>query len=244
MENFFYYFDQVWMNVIPRLFSRRYHTGLENVPLKGPALVLCNHISHFDPPILTLKFPRPIHFMADKALLEIPVVGKLLEWGHVFPIDRTKNDIGALRVALNRLKAGNLVGIFPEQGIRYGIHSVLEGAELPVGTASLWKMGDVPVIPMIIIGSDQLYNIKSYLRRPRIFVRVGKPLPLDKTATREELRDKIVVAWHEIFSTMQRDYGIQPEELPQSAHRRWGKPEPEVRLRSDLKKNANRAALE
>jgi 1-acyl-sn-glycerol-3-phosphate acyltransferase len=127
-----------------------------------------------------------------------------------------------------RLEAGNLVAIFPEKGIRHGKTSVLGGAELPIGTASLWKMMDVPVIPMVIIGSDQMYALKNYLRRPRIFVRVGQTLPADKSASREELRDRIAAAWRGIFESMQRDYAIRPDELPQSAQERWGQAPPPV----------------
>src|SRR6202044_2581760 len=149
-----------------------------------------------------------IHFMADKPLLSIPVYGQLLKWSYVFPIDRTKNDRAALRTAMDRLKGGNVVCIYPEAGIRHGATSVLGGAELPVGTASLWKMADVPVIPMVVIGSDQVYDWKNLFRwrRRRVFVRVGPLLPPEKSATREELRDRIVAAWHGIFESMQRDY--------------------------------------
>ena len=126
---------------------------------KRQALLVSNHISHADPPYMTAKFPRVVHFMADKPLLEIPILGKMMEWGHVFPIDRTKSDRGALRTAMARLESGNIVAIFPEKGIRHGKTSVLGGAELPIGTASLWKMMDVPVIPMVIIGSDQMLSL-------------------------------------------------------------------------------------
>jgi 1-acyl-sn-glycerol-3-phosphate acyltransferase len=188
--------------------------------------VLSNHIAHFDPSFMMVKFPRVVHFMADKPLVEIPVFGRMLKRSHVFAIDRTKNDRGAIKTALARLEAGNLVGIFPEGGIRHGATSVLGGAELPLGTASLWKMANVPVIPMVIIGTDQLYSWKTYFRRPRarILVRVGKPLPPDKTATREELRDRIMASWREIFEGMKRDYQIRPEEMPRSAQERWGRP--------------------
>jgi 1-acyl-sn-glycerol-3-phosphate acyltransferase len=121
-----------------------------------------------------------------------------------------------------RLKAGNIVGIFPEKGIRHGKTAVLGGAELPIGTASLWKMMDVPVIPMVIIGTDQLYALKNHPRRPRIFVRVGNILPPDKNASREELRDRIAAVWRELFEAMKRDYDIRPEEFSQSAQQRWG----------------------
>jgi 1-acyl-sn-glycerol-3-phosphate acyltransferase len=223
MSNFFFYFCRELFLLALRPGSRAHYDGMEFVPKTGPALLISNHISHFDPPYMTAKFPRVVHFMADKPLLEIPILGKMLEWSHAFPIDRTKSDRGALRTAMARLESGNIVGIFPEKGIRHGKTSVLGGAELPIGTASLWKMMDVPVIPMVIIGSDQMYARKNYLRRPRVFVRVGKPLPPDKSASREELRDRIAAAWRELFEAMKRDYDIRPEELPQSAQERWGR---------------------
>ena len=225
MSNFFYYFcRELYLSVL-RPFSRFDYVELDPVPMKGPALLLCNHISHADPPFMARKFPRVIHFMADKPLLEIPVFGKMMRWGHVFPIDRTKNDRAALKTAMARLEAGHVVAIFPEKGIRHGETSVLGGAELAIGTASLWRMMDVPVIPMIIIGSDQMYALRKWPSRPRICVRVGKALPADRAASKEDLRDRIANAWLEIFETMKRDYHFLPEELPHSAQYRWGKPE-------------------
>jgi 1-acyl-sn-glycerol-3-phosphate acyltransferase len=227
MSEFFYHFTHHLVATLPRLGSRIYRSGFEHVPKTGPALLLCNHVSHFDPALMGLKFPRVIHYMADKPLLAVPVLGWLMSKGHVFPIDRTKNDRGALKTAIARLEAGNVVGIFPEGGIRHGKRSVLGGAELPVGTASLWKMMNVPVIPMVILGSDQMYALKNYFLRPRVFVRVGPLLPPpEKEASREELRDRIVAAWQALFEGMKRDYGIRPEELPQSAQERWGRPDP------------------
>lgn len=229
MNNFFYYFCRELFLVPLRPFSRLYVDGMELVPKTGGALLLSNHISHADPPYMTAKFPRVVHFMADKPLLEIPVLGKMMQWGHVFPIDRTKNDRAALRTAMARLEAGNIVGIFPEKGIRQRETSVLGGAELPIGTAALWKMMDVPVIPMVIIGSDQMYAMRKWWQRPRIFVRVGKTLYPDKDASREELRDRIAASWRELYAGMLKDYAIRPEELPQTAQERWGQPLPSVK---------------
>jgi len=231
MGHFYYHFAHHLTASLPRFGSRIYRDGFENIPKNGPALLLANHISHFDPALMALKYPRHIHYMADKPLLEIPIYGKLLRKAYAFPIDRTKNDRAALRTAMDRLKAGHVVGIFPEGGIRHGKASVLGGAELPVGTASLWKMMNVPVIPMVVIGTDQMYVLKNYLLRPRIFMRVGALLPApDKEATREALRDRIVAAWRELYDGMIRDYDIQPDELPQSAQKRWGKPEPAAKV--------------
>jgi 1-acyl-sn-glycerol-3-phosphate acyltransferase len=221
MNNFFFYFCRELMLFVPRLGSRAVYEGMENVPPTGPGLLLCNHISHFDPPFMMAHFPRVVHFMADKPLLEIPIMGKMLQWGHVFAVDRTKNDIGALKTALTRLKQGHVVAIFPEEGIRQASTSVLGGAEMPPGTASLWKKTGVPVIPMIILGTDQMYALRNYLRRPRIFVRVGKPLFPDPASTREELRDRVAAAWRELYEGLVRDHHIRPDELPKTAQERW-----------------------
>jgi 1-acyl-sn-glycerol-3-phosphate acyltransferase len=236
MSKFFYHLTHHLTLFLPSLGARAFRDGGENVPKEGPALLICNHISHFDPGFMATDFPRIIHFMADKPLFDIPIYGWLLKHSYVFPIDRTKTDRAALKTTLARLEAGHVVGIFAEQGIRHGATSVLGGAELPVGTASLWKMTGVPVIPMVVIGSDQMYDWKNIFRRPRkrVFTRVGPLLQLDKSATREELRDRIVAAWREIYEGLQRDYEIRPEELPQSAQRRLGLPEPKpVAQKSD-----------
>ncbi len=231
MGQFFYHLTHIVLAGLPRLASRFYQSGYENVPRTGPVLLLANHISHFDPQLLAWGMSREVHYMADKTLLEIPVLGWLMRKAGSFPIDRTKPvDRASLRIAMDKLKAGDIVGIFPEGGIRHGPHSVLGGEELPVGTAGLWQMMNVPVLPMVILGSDQLYALKNYFRRPRVFARAGKLLPAPgKDATREELRDRIVAAWRELYNGMLLDYNIQPEELPQSAHKRWGKPEPEFK---------------
>jgi 1-acyl-sn-glycerol-3-phosphate acyltransferase len=237
VHHIFYYLSRELTLIIPRIFSRHYHEGMENVPRTGAALLLSNHISHFDPPYMGIHFPRYIHFMADKPLLEIPIFGKMLEWGYVFPIDRTKNDVHAIKTALKRLRDGEVVAIFPEEGIRQGVRSVLGGAEMPAGTASLWKKTGVPVIPMVIIGSDQMYGWRDWIRRPRVFVRVGKLIPCDKDATREELRDRVAAAWRELYDDLVRDHRIRPEELPKTAQERWGKDMPAAFVPADEKEH-------
>jgi 1-acyl-sn-glycerol-3-phosphate acyltransferase len=225
MGNFFYYFCRELFLLPLRPCSRFYYKEMGEIPKEGPALILCNHISHADPPYISRGFPHVIHYMADKPLLDIPVLGKMMRWGHVFPIDRTKSDRATIKTTMTRLNAGNFVCIFAEGGIRHGATSVIGGAEMPIGTPALAKLVNVPMIPMIIIGSDQMYSLKKWPSRPRVFVRVGKTIPADKSATKEELRDRITAAWREIFESMKKDYDFQPEELPQSAQQRWGQAE-------------------
>jgi len=222
LGNFFYAFDQIWAGAIPRLFARIYTSGAEHVPLTGPALLLANHISHFDPPVMSLAIPRVIHYMADKPLLEFPIAGPLLALGHAFPIDRKKEiDLSAIKTAITRLKAGHLVGIYPEGGIRFAKTSVLGGAELPIGTAALWQKTKVPVIPMVILGTDQLYAPQKWLTFPRVIMKIGPCLWPDPLDTKEALRDKIVSSWQELYQAINQEHKLLPHELPHSAQERW-----------------------
>ena len=62
---------------------------------------------------------------------------------------------------------------------------------------------------------------------------MGPSLPPDKSASREELRDRILLAWREIYQSLLRDYQIRPDELPQSAQERWGRPPPPAPLATE-----------
>ena len=61
-----------------KTFSRVHTQGTEHLPKEGPLMVMTNHISHFDPLLVGSHLARPVDFMADKPLLEIPVAGAVL----------------------------------------------------------------------------------------------------------------------------------------------------------------------
>ena len=153
-------------------------------------------------------------------------MGKLLEWGYVFPIDRTKSDRGALRTAMARLEAGNFVGIFPEKGIRFGKTSVLGGAELPIGTRIVveddGRAGDPDghhrLGPDVRV--DELLQAPACVRARRPGAVAGQKGDEGGPARR------IAQAWRELYASLIRDYNIQPDELPKSAQERWGRPVP------------------
>jgi len=111
-------------------------SGTREVPA-GPWILASNHLSHFDPPLLASAFARPIDFLAMRELFQPAWFGFLMEKCHVIPISRERVDTKAFKIALLRLKAGRIVGIFPEGGLRAGKTSVLEGAELTEGFSLL-----------------------------------------------------------------------------------------------------------
>jgi 1-acyl-sn-glycerol-3-phosphate acyltransferase len=188
----------------------------------GPFIVVANHISHFDPPMLGCWFPRYIDWMAMEELYRNRWSAWLMRSLCTFPVKRSAGDFASLRAALGRLKIGRVVGIFPEGGIRAGAGSILEGAPVWVGFAGLSILSDKPVVPCVIVGTDRLYRPKNWLpfRRVPIWMGFGEPiqpridLPREQAQTVlvEELKRSLIALKDELV----QQYGLHPNDLPQT----------------------------
>src|SRR5262249_37128116 len=100
----------------------------ENGDRVGGFLLAANHISHFDPFLISLVVRRKIDWMTMAEFFRPRVLGFLLHAIDAFPAERDRADRKTIRTAISRLKDGRVVGLFPEGGIRDGLRSVLEGA--------------------------------------------------------------------------------------------------------------------
>ncbi|HKM40172.1 MAG TPA: lysophospholipid acyltransferase family protein [bacterium] len=97
-----------------RLFRQFKVTGQENIPAQGPVIIVANHISLWDPPVVAVGCPRPIHFMAKQELFANPLLGWLFTKLRAFPVKRGTPDRKAYRRALTILKEHGVLGMFPE----------------------------------------------------------------------------------------------------------------------------------
>ena len=188
----------------------------------GPWILACNHLSHFDPPLIAGVFRRPLDFMAMRELFRPAWFGFLLRSANVIPVGRRQADTTALKAALQRLRKGRIVCVFPEGGLRAGATSVLGGAELTEGVALLASRAQVPVRPAVIVGSDQLYVGQNWIRRPRVLVAVGETMP--PPAQREKRSGWVKKLGHEmrrVYEEARLRHGFQPHELPHTPQERW-----------------------
>lgn len=126
--------------------------SVQRVPREGAVLVVANHLHNADPALISVAFPRPIHFMAKKEAFQVPILPKLLRMAGAFPVDRGKADRSAIRRALLVLEQGVAVGMFPE-GTRSPSRS-LQRAHAGAGLIAV--TAGVPIIPIAIIGSERL----------------------------------------------------------------------------------------
>lgn len=140
--------------------------GKENLPTEGAFLLYANHQSAQDPMALSTYLPRIIHFMTKKELFDMKVVKPLVTWLGAFPVARGGNDLGAIRTAMDYLKKGEAVGIFPE-GHRFTdgeIHAARNGVSM------LALRTNTPVVPVRIVGDYRAFH--------RMSIVVGKPIML------------------------------------------------------------------
>ena len=90
-------------------------TGQENLPEKGPFIILSNHRSMGDPFVLGVLYEQgELQFMAKEELFRNPVVRWYITRMHGFPVKRGQGDLSAMRTAMQVLRDGNALGIFPE----------------------------------------------------------------------------------------------------------------------------------
>jgi 1-acyl-sn-glycerol-3-phosphate acyltransferase len=199
---------------------------LENANQPDGYLLAGNHISHFDPFIISSVVRRKIDWMAMDEFFPLPVVGVFLRAVDAFPAKRDRAERATIRTAIERLKAGRIVGLFPEGGIRDGARSLLEGAPLRPGAAALAHMAGVPVIPCVIVGSDRFYAKKSWLplRRTPVWIAFGDPIApaknLERSAAREAIERDLATAFKVLYAELRERFSLTADDLPHSPRER------------------------
>ena len=192
----------------------------------GAFILASNHISHFDPPFYCVAARRKIDWMAMTELFDNSWAARFFRGMNAIPTDRSRIDHTAVRTAIKRLRLGRAVGIFPEGGIRTGSESVLAGAPMRPGVASLAQISKVPVLPCVLIGTDRLYNWRNWLpwRRGEFWVAFGEPIQpradLSKEAAREQIERELAGAFVALSSELKTTFGLSPEDLPHSQEER------------------------
>lgn len=179
--------------------------GLENVPREGGALLVSNHVSWLDPPVLGCCLRhRQLHFMAKRELFERPWLGPLIRSLGAFPVERGQADRKSLRLALDLLGQGRIVCLFPEGTRGDG------GAMGPwhVGLAMLAHHAQVPILPAALSGTRHLLEDRQlHLPRKPIQVRFGPPIEVDSIpgpsrARLHEIQERSQAGVNDLLSLM------------------------------------------
>lgn len=178
--------------------------GDQHIPRKGGAILSINHVGYLDFALTgTAALPtgRYVRFMAKKEVFDNKLAGPLMRGMHHICVDRSSGSASFV-AALRALRAGEIVGIFPEGTISVSF----EIKELKSGAVRLAMAAGVPVIPTIVWGSQRIWTkkVKRNLRREKIpiIVEFGKPLYFDKQsdveASESLLRENMITMLHQV----------------------------------------------
>ncbi len=167
-----------------RLIGKPTVEGLANVPRRGPFILVSNHLSLADPPILGwacgYRSGRLIYFMAKEEVRHWPLLGWLAAQSGVFFVRRGEGDRASQRLALQLLAANRPIALFPE-GTRSRTGVIGEGRP---GAALLAQRSGAPLLPVAVSGTERLFPGRSRIpHRTRVTVRIGTPFVLPHQPT-------------------------------------------------------------
>lgn len=188
-----YFFIQDLIRVLINLLTRHTVIGLENFPKAGPFLVVSNHLSMMDAPIVFLNCPRRMAVFAADKWKRNPFISTVCETVGVIWVARGEADLDAIKTSIAFLKAGGVMGMAPE-GTRSHVAQLQKGK---TGAAYLADRAKVPLVPVAITGSQNVGPSLKRLRRAQVTYTIGQPfhLPPDgraKGAKLEEYTDLIM----------------------------------------------------
>lgn len=155
---------------IVRLWGRMEVAGLEHLPETGPVLVVANHDSYWDPIAIGMaaRPRRQIHALAKSSLWKTKPVGLVLDGMGQIPIERGKGDVAAMARAIEGLRSGICIGVFPE-----GTRSLGRELRARSGIARLAEaVPEAEIVPCSVAGTT---DIPAFPKRPRVRVRFFRP---------------------------------------------------------------------
>jgi 1-acyl-sn-glycerol-3-phosphate acyltransferase len=189
-----------------------YH-GLENIPAVGGAVAAINHTSYVDflPAALAAMYrKRRMRFMIKAEMADVKAVSFLIKHAQAIPVDRRAGG-DSYPIAVERLRAGELVGVYPEATISRSF----ELKEFKTGAARMANEADVPIIPMIVWGAQRIWtkdNPKS-LGRNKFPITVSVGAPMAATGAVETVMDDLRAEMNDLLYRAQDDYE-HPEGAP------------------------------
>ena len=158
--------------------------GRENIPQKDSFIMVANHGSLLDPPLLGHSLRRNISFMAKAELFKIPVIGFIINACGAYPVKRGIADKNTIKIACEKLSNNNSIGIFLD-GTRQKNGRVNKPKQ---GAALLAYKNQKLLLPVAIVNSHKLIRFKFCIPFfSKIVIKVGKPVQPPQSSSRDDL---------------------------------------------------------
>ncbi|KRE26971.1 acyltransferase [Mycobacterium sp. Soil538] len=184
--------------------------GLEHLPTSGGAVIAINHTGYVDwlpAALAAMHRKRRMRFMIKAEMNEVKPVAFLIEHTKTIPVDRTAG-AGAYARAVEALRAGEIVGVYPEATISRSF----ELKEFKSGAARMALEADVPIVPLIVWGAQRIWtkDQPKALGRKKIPVTVSVGAPIPPRGTVDDLNTAMREAMTSVLYGAQQDYPQPP----------------------------------
>lgn len=211
-----YAFSKFWIRLGLMLAFRVRYTGVNNVPMEGPVLLIANHQSFLDPPLVGAGLPRMMNSLARKSLFRFAPFAWLIRSYNAIPLDLEGTALGGIKETLRRLKDGEVVLLFPE-GARTPDGEI---APFMSGFTTLAARSRASILPVAMEGAFQVWpRTRRFPRLGHIHVHFGVPISPEEA---KRLGERELVAeierrvryyhaqlrQHPVFSPSAADHGV------------------------------------
>ena len=200
-----YHFCNILQRATLRLFADCSVDGADHVPPIGPLIVVANHQSNMDPPLLAASLPRRTMFLAKDTLFTNPVSRRFLKAYGAFPLNRGAGDLRAFRWALGQLERGQMVAVFPE-----GTRSPGAMRKAQSGVAQLALKSGAPLLPVGITGTERMGHwLRVVNPTGRLRVRIGTAFtlpPIDGRPSKEVLESMADMVMRRVADLLPEGY--------------------------------------
>lgn len=187
MKIFSYNFFKVFYGVVFKILCRFEVLGKDRVPVRGGVIVASNHASYLDPLVIGAALKRRATFMAREDLFSLPFVGRFVS-SFSFPVRRGRPQPSTIKEAVSRLKAGELIVMFPEGG-RSSDGGLLDAKR---GVGMIAALSGSTVVPAFIEGTERALPVGARFIKPaKIKVFFGNAIEIKPGETGKEFQERI-----------------------------------------------------
>ncbi|MDR2117038.1 MAG: 1-acyl-sn-glycerol-3-phosphate acyltransferase [Planctomycetaceae bacterium] len=207
-KRFFYYLVRTPVNLFFMIFYGVRFYGRNNMPNDGGVVVVSNHQSYFDPPLIAAGLRRQLNFLARKSLFRLKFLAWLIDMLDAIPLETEGIGFEGIKESLKRLRNGEMVLVFPE-GAR-----TWEGEIAPFlpGSLILAQRSKATILPTALTGCYEAWSRTKKFPRlwGKIRVIYGKPIPYSefKDLKEEELRQLLETRIAELFQILKTKRNI------------------------------------
>jgi 1-acyl-sn-glycerol-3-phosphate acyltransferase len=221
MGSLFYGTCRIGARFIRRQTIRQFSLNEDRADRAGGFILACTHLSHLEPIVVSSIVRRHVRWMARMEFYRRRWGAAALNLGGAFPVDRFGCSLRAVRTAIRLAQAGECVGIFPEGGVAQGQQSILRGAPFKHGACTIAVAARVPVVPVVVLGTDRLNQVKPWLpfRRGRLYCAFGNdvvppPRSDSRRADRTEMAARLGEEFRRVYHDLLSRSGVTDEQVP------------------------------